>query len=276
MKKIISLIAIIFLIATTVPAQKVNFTLNNSRLESGNFLVDVYANVLAGQTWNVGPTCIRMRYWTTEPESGISLVPELAVANANVNLSNNTNYYSMTSTSILGDTVVSLNIQLLLTKTAYTLNTGSHWLGTLKFNYLKPGCCIYMAFLPTSTVYNGLWTSMSNPADWSFTDPTPCLIPPIGINSISTEVPKDYSLSQNYPNPFNPTTSIKFSIPKSGMVTLKVFDILGREVAELVNQVKSAGTYIVDFDASAFTSGMYFYKIETSDFVAVKKMVLVK
>jgi hypothetical protein len=65
-------------------------------------------------------------------------------------------------------------------------------------------------------------------------------------------------------------------MPKSGFVSLKVYDILGREIANLVNQYKQAGTYIVDFNASALTSGMYFYKIETNDFVAVKKMVLVK
>ena len=276
MKKIISLIALIFLIATSLPAQKVNFTLNNGRLESDKFVIDLYANVMQGQTWSVGPTNIRMRYWTTAPVNGISLVPEIPVGNANINLSNNANYYSMTSTSVLSDTVVSLNIQLLLTKNAYTLSAGPHWLGSLKFNYLLTNCCINMAFLSSSSVFNGMWTAMSNPTDWTFTDPAPCILPIIGINTISTEIPTDYLLSQNYPNPFNPTTSIKFAIPKSGFVTLKVYDILGRQVTELVNQFKSTGTYIVDFDASAYTSGMYFYKLEVNDFVSVKKMVLVK
>ncbi|MCX6165140.1 MAG: T9SS type A sorting domain-containing protein [Ignavibacteriae bacterium] len=195
-------------------------------------------------------------------------------SNANVNLSNNANYYNMTSTSILSDTVVSLNIQQLLTGIAYQLTEGAYWLGTLKFNGYNANCCIMMAFLPNSAVFNGLWTPMVNPTDWTFTDPQPCL-----TNAIShkvEEVPSGYILSQNYPNPFNPTTSIKFSIPKSGFVTLKVYDILGRQITELVNQFKSTGTYIVDFDASTYTSGMYFYKLEVNDFVAVKKMVLVK
>jgi len=273
MKKIISLIILIFLITTTLPAQKVNFTLNNGRIESGKFVIDVKANVATGQTWSVGPTCIRIRYWTTTPANGITLISEDPVTNANINLSNNANYFDMTSTSILSDTVASLNIQQLLTGTAHSLSAGSHWLGSLKFDYVT-GCCIYMEFMPTSAIFNGLWTSLSYPTDWSFTNPVPCII--IGINNLATEIPSEYKLSQNYPNPFNPMTSIKFSMPKSGFVSLKIYDVLGREVAELVNQVEAAGTYIVDFDASKLTSGMYFYKLEVNDFVAVKKMVLVK
>jgi hypothetical protein len=274
MKKIISLIVLIFLVVTSLSAQKVNFTLNNERMDGTTFLIDVYANVLTGQTWNVGPTNIRIRFWTEVPANGLTLITENPVTNANVNLSNNTSYYSMTTTSVLSDTVVSLNLQLLLTGTAYTLNPGSYWLGTLKFTRNDPNCCIMMKFLETSTVFNGLWTSLAYSTGWTFTDPQPCLTSAI-TNKIN-EVPTDYKLSQNYPNPFNPTTSIKFAIPKSGVVTLRVYDILGREISELVNQFKNEGTYIVDFDASTLTSGMYFYKLEVNDFVSVKKMVLVK
>jgi hypothetical protein len=273
MKKIIYIIILTFLIAASLPAQKVNFTLNNARIDVDKFLVDVYANVNTGQIWNVGPTCIRMKYWTSQPANGISLIAEDPVSNANTNLSNNSNYFDMTSTSILGDTCVSFNIQQLLTGTAFSLSAGSYWLGTLKFNYLEPGCCINMAFLTNSAVFNGLGTPMVYTTDWTFTDPGPCMT---ALRQLSQEVPTKYSVSQNYPNPFNPTTSIKFTVPKSGFVSLKVYDILGRQVADLVNQVKSAGTYIVDFDASTLTSGMYFYKFESNDFVSVKKMVLVK
>jgi hypothetical protein len=96
-----------------------------------------------------------------------------------------------------------------------------------------------------------------------------------GITPISIE-PAEFSLSQNYPNPFNPTTNIKFSLPKAGIVKLVVFDVLGREVATLVNEFKGVGQYVVDFDASSLASGVYFYKIETGDFKDVKKMLLVK
>jgi len=85
-----------------------------------------------------------------------------------------------------------------------------------------------------------------------------------------------YQLSQNYPNPFNPTTSINYSIPKSGLVTLKVFDILGKEVAKIVNEFKNAGNHEVDFNASSLSSGVYFYRIESGDFIDTKKMFLLK
>ena len=88
--------------------------------------------------------------------------------------------------------------------------------------------------------------------------------------------PQDYSLSQNYPNPFNPTTIIGYSIPKASFVTLKVYDILGREIATLVNAEKSFGNYNVEFNGSGLSSGIYFYKLQTGDYSSVKKMVLIK
>jgi photosystem II stability/assembly factor-like uncharacterized protein len=97
-----------------------------------------------------------------------------------------------------------------------------------------------------------------------------------GITPISNEVPATFSLNQNYPNPFNPTTKINFALPKSGLVTLKVYDVLGKEVATLVNEVKNAGTYNYEFNASSLTSGVYFYKLEANGFSDVKKMMLVK
>jgi hypothetical protein len=97
-----------------------------------------------------------------------------------------------------------------------------------------------------------------------------------GISQIGTEIPKQFSLDQNYPNPFNPVTNIRMNIPKSGHVSLKVFDITGREVSEPVNSQLSAGIYNVDFDASALTSGVYFYRLGAEGFSETKKMVLVK
>jgi len=96
-----------------------------------------------------------------------------------------------------------------------------------------------------------------------------------GIKQV--EIPNYYSLSQNYPNPFNPTTTIKFGLPKAGNVKLVVFDILGREVATLINnEFRDVGTYTVNFDASALSSGVYFYRLESGDFSQTKKMLLVK
>ncbi len=99
---------------------------------------------------------------------------------------------------------------------------------------------------------------------------------PIGIQNINSEIPGKFSLSQNYPNPFNPATNIKLQIPESGLVRLVVFDVTGREVAELVNETLNAGEYKVDFNASGLTSGVYFYRLQTKSFTEVKKMTLIK
>jgi hypothetical protein len=98
----------------------------------------------------------------------------------------------------------------------------------------------------------------------------------VGNSSGITELPKVFSLAQNYPNPFNPVTSIKYTVPKQSLVKLVIYDIIGREVATLVNEVKTPGNYAVSFDASNYSSGVYFYRMESGDFTNVKKMVLIK
>ena len=85
-----------------------------------------------------------------------------------------------------------------------------------------------------------------------------------------------FALSQNYPNPFNPSTTIRYDILNSGIVTLKIYDILGREVKTLVNQYENGGTYDVNFDASNFSSGVYFYQLRAGSFISTKKMILLK
>ena len=89
-------------------------------------------------------------------------------------------------------------------------------------------------------------------------------------------IPNGFRLSQNYPNPFNPSTTISFSIPEEMFVSLKVYNSLGQEVSELINEIKPAGNYSVDFDAGKLTSGVYFYKIEAGAFSEIKKMILIK
>ncbi|MCU0332195.1 MAG: T9SS type A sorting domain-containing protein, partial [Ignavibacteriaceae bacterium] len=88
--------------------------------------------------------------------------------------------------------------------------------------------------------------------------------------------PTDFVLNQNYPNPFNPATTISFSLPSSTFTSLKVYDILGNEVANLVNEEKPAGNYEVRFNASSLTSGTYFYKLQAGSFIETKKMILLK
>ncbi|GEM_PF-684447 len=98
----------------------------------------------------------------------------------------------------------------------------------------------------------------------------------VGIQPIGNGVPNIYRLAQNYPNPFNPNTKIAFDIPKAGIVNMVVYDLLGRDVATLVNEFKQAGRYNVDFNALNLASGVYFYRITAGDFVETKKMLLIK
>ena len=96
------------------------------------------------------------------------------------------------------------------------------------------------------------------------------------IHNITTEIPSKYDLAQNYPNPFNPVTNLEFGIPDLGFVSLKIYDLLGKEVVTLVNEKLNPGTYRVEFDAGSLTSGVYFYRLTSGDFTDTKRMVLVK
>jgi tetratricopeptide (TPR) repeat protein len=99
-----------------------------------------------------------------------------------------------------------------------------------------------------------------------------------GLNKEDQEqiIPKEYSLYQNYPNPFNPTTTIKFDLPKDGLVSLEIFDILGRRITTLVNENRNAGSHEQTFNASSLASGVYVYKLQAGDFVNSRKMLLLK
>lgn len=96
-----------------------------------------------------------------------------------------------------------------------------------------------------------------------------------GNNSALT-IPDSYQLSQNYPNPFNPSTKINFTIPVNGQVSLKVYNILGKEVMSLVNDIMPAGKHEITFNGSNLNSGTYFYRLQSGNFVETKKMLLVK
>ncbi|MDI6803525.1 MAG: T9SS type A sorting domain-containing protein [Bacteroidota bacterium] len=92
----------------------------------------------------------------------------------------------------------------------------------------------------------------------------------------SNEMPTVFGISQNYPNPFNPTTNFGFRIPNFGFVSLKVYDVFGKEVTTLVNEVKHPGEYSVKGDASGLASGLYFYRIQAGNFIETKKLLLLK
>ena len=97
----------------------------------------------------------------------------------------------------------------------------------------------------------------------------------IGITN-ETVIPDKFRLSQNYPNPFNPVTVIRYSIPKAEEVSLVVYNLIGEEVAHLIDERKPAGNYTVEWNASSLSSGIYFYRLQAGDFVQTRKMVLLK
>jgi photosystem II stability/assembly factor-like uncharacterized protein len=149
------------------------------------------------------------------------------------------------------------------TSISKSTNDGANW----TTDYTGTGTIIHMTKSRSGAT---IWAVKSTGAITRFGQPIS------GINTISNTTPESYSLSQNYPNPFNPVTKIDFSLPKSGLVTLKVYDILGKEVATLVNEVKTSGIYSYEFDGALLSSGVYFYKIETNGFTDIKKMMLIK
>jgi hypothetical protein len=146
---------------------------------------------------------------------------------------------------------------------------------TVQFNYTAPNSG------NTDTLWaTGLATNSDNSTsgdDWNWATSKRLIIRnPTGVTNISSEVPGSYSLSQNYPNPFNPSTKISFSIPKSTAVKLTVYDMRGKEVETIFNQVLQAGSFEADWHPANFSSGIYFYTLKTNDFTQTKKMILIK
>jgi hypothetical protein len=175
----------------------------------------------------------------------------------------------------------------------YSSNGGANWVPPVKINPATP---IRDWTYPSMSIYNDnnaneyyaniLMLSDSVPGSLLYNSPNGISFakymfvrvgtPAVGINNISQNTPGEYKLCQNYPNPFNPNTIIRFKIKDSKFVTLKIYNILGKEVATLVNEKQSPGTYEVTFDGSSLSSGIYFYKLETENFSDIKRMVLIK
>jgi hypothetical protein len=128
-----------------------------------------------------------------------------------------------------------------------------------------------------STAGPGVWSyrlkQMDNSGDVHYSDVVQLSV----VTSVGGEaMPTVYALEQNYPNPFNPTTTISYQLPAASHVTLVVFDVLGRQVATLVNGVREAGHYKESFDAAKLGSGVYFYQLRAGDQTFLKKMLVVK
>ena len=126
------------------------------------------------------------------------------------------------------------------------------------------------------TLYPG-WTELGTNHSSLFINGSLWIAKLSGVTAIDpNSIPESYSLFQNFPNPFNPTTKIDYNISNSGNVSLKIYDILGNEIESLVNERETAGSYSVNFNAANYTSGVYFYKLVTDNFSAMRKMMLIK
>ena len=98
----------------------------------------------------------------------------------------------------------------------------------------------------------------------------------VNVEKGKGNLPTEFRLDQNYPNPFNPLTTMQYLIPQVSHVTIKVYDIIGKEIKTLVNEEKLAGKYVVQFDGSNFSSGVYFYQMRAGEFIDTKKFILLK
>ncbi len=177
-------------------------------------------------------------------------------------------------------------------------NSTNYWCGTSQATPMTVGTISLMlsvdSTLTLSQIYNTLKASardqvgppgedtpgFDNYFGWGLINARGALDLLIGITQISTTVPESFSLYQNYPNPFNPATKIRFDVPSSGsngsITRIVVFDAAGRKVETIVNKQLTPGTYETDWNASGFTSGVYFYRLENGKFMDVKKMILIK
>jgi hypothetical protein len=149
------------------------------------------------------------------------------------------------------------------------LTTNAFYAG-FRLNKQDEGNFIYIAGRPYRFNAAASYTNYDFIIDnWMVTAPT-------GVEEDEQITPDKFALLQNYPNPFNPSTKITYNIPQRSNVSLRIYDVLGKEIATLVNEQKEAGTYNIQFDASKLSSGVYIYSIQAGDFLESRKMVLMK
>ena len=207
-------------------------------------------------------------------------VADIFFIDQNVGWACNQEYYPMIKTTDGGNTWIELNFRG--GRSIKFVNENIGWVcketdgiyrttdGGITWNLQHTGVTtpvnsVYLINDSTGWVVGGYGTILSTKKNQNGED-----------DSIDTQTPSEYNLAQNYPNPFNPATTIMYEIPQYVFVTLKVYDILGREVAKLVNEEKPAGTFNVEFDGKALTSGIYFYQLKAGNYSETKKMILLK
>jgi len=244
MKQVLLVLAIIFACATGAYSQSFTFTKigpDTARYENGGTFDSYYTYAVLG---NTGSTPVKVKFQKMSrniPAAwSADLCYELCYNNVEIIPPGTDEYVT------LAPGVLDSNFDV----TWYVPNPSIGYQTVRMYNYDNPSQYVERTFYVRRTT--------------------------VGVTPISSLV-KDFSLSQNYPNPFNPTTNINFSIPKGQNVSLKVYDMMGREVASLVNnEFLQAGEYKSDFSGINLTSGVYYYTLKTQEFVSTKSMILVK
>ena len=197
------------------------------------------------------------------------------------NATNGFNAVSWFGTSAFGNTrlTTSAAVQLAnpfdLTNPDFRPATGSPALSGADFTNTRLADPFF-----TSTTFRGAFGSGARwDAGWSNYNPqfsVNSIVSDVKVKQNAAAIPTQHRLGQNYPNPFNPTTQIQYALPKAGRVTLKIFDMAGREVATLVDQHQTAGEFTVAFNAKQLATGLYFYRLDVGDYNEVKRMTFVK
>jgi hypothetical protein len=281
MKKILTLIIfLVFMINISPAQQKVSFAIAPYRVISGGIVsYMITATVPAGQVWKVGNFNLRINY-TTNPAGNLTVHPDTQVDSALAGLVGGI-YTSFTTTNIASPAGISFNLLTLNTSGFLNLGPGTYKLGHIRFNITTPFYADTLKFRnppssPTTVVYDSTRKcayggTASDSSRYNTTNP---II--LGVEGNITTIPTEFKLYQNYPNPFNPVTSIKYDIAKSTLVKIRIYDVTGKLVEELINQNMEAGAYEANWNGTNNASGVYFYKIEAGDYTKVMKMVLVK
>ena len=222
-------------------------------------------------TWSEFINYIEYIYYKRSTDGGINWLNGVTLTNNLFNSRYSNIYASGSNVHII------INDDSAYRKTLYYLrstNNGASWSTFTTASYTSAYIKYSPSIVAAGQIVHIVWMDSRHgyPEIYYNRNPTAN----VGIQNISSEIPLQYSLFQNYPNPFNPSTTIKFGIPKSSLVRITVYDILGKEVKKLVNQNLQAGTYQTIWNGDGVSGGVYFYRIQSNDFVQTKRMVLIK
>ena len=260
MKRVFYVVILLISAIFTLEAQTIDGFFTTVENTSTNYVVKLQIKLESGSAI-LGNATIRLNYDTTSLS-----FPTQPTLNKDYEIYNFISPEYLSQVSNPSKATISINI-FQLTGTGKTISTDTLDVTTINFKKLTSfdSTSIYPTlvqfFSPSSTTQ---WAV----GDWKDYKPT--------FVGNSRTSPEKFELMQNYPNPFNPTTTIKYQIPSSSLVTLKIYNILGQEIATLVNEMQNSGSYTVQFNAVRLASGIYLYSLHAGSYIKTKKMILMK